>query len=95
MANSKPIPRFIDECFKYVYDRFGGEVMVRQKSVVLVFESATNRYQHFRPQSDRLPVQMYREEEYDNVYDKNAIQVRICSEVFFLELDRERERKDG
>ena len=96
MASLNPIPRFIDECFNYVSDRYGGEVVLKQKRAVLVFESTANGYHHFRIRPlIGIDMPMHLEEEPDNMYDENAILIRIPSESFFSELDKKRKTKEG
>ena len=70
--------------------------MLKQKRAVLAFEGTTNEYHHFRVRPlIGTDMPMYLEEECDNIYDKNAIRVRVPSEAFFPDLNKEKETKNG
>ena len=68
---------------------------MKAKRAVLLFETTINGYHHFRVRPLSGPeMPMYLQEEDDNPYDKNAIQVRIPSEPFFPSLNKLKKTKD-
>ena len=86
---------FMETCFEYVRERYGEDEIMRAKRAVLLFETTINGYHHFRVRPLPGPeMPMYLQEEDDNPYDKNAIQVRIPSESFFPSLDKFKKTKD-
>ena len=87
---------FIETCFAYVRERYGGEQKLKEKRAVLVFESTVNGYHYFRIRplvGTEMP--MFLQQEENNSYDENAILVRIPSKTFFPDLNKEKETKDG
>ena len=94
MASSNPIPRFIDECFNYVSDRYRGEAMIKQKRAVLVFESTANGYHHFRIRLlTGIDMLMHLKKESDNKYDKMQHKFVFPQRLFFLSWTRREKRK--
>ena len=69
---------------------------VREKRKVILFKSTVNGYHHFRIRPlVGVNMPMYLVEEDDNVYDANAICVKIPDIEFFNKIDEHLPTKDG